>query len=119
MLVETEAVSSAIVLDKRSSRRCCCMWKRMPVNAAKAATFSSLLVGSTLAVVVSLRATPESEQPGPSNLLLLVDKKDIGSIQILSTLDWLEGSQHQKSRIQQVGFDLLRNRSGLHTFHCQ
>ena len=61
----------------------------------------------------------ESEHPSPSKLLLLVDKKDTGSIRILNTLDWLEGSQHQKSRIQQVGFDLLRNRSGLHTFHCQ
>ena len=61
----------------------------------------------------------ESEQPSPSKLRLLVYKKDTGSIRILSTLDWLEGSQHQKSRIQQVGFDLLRNCSGLHTFHCQ
>ena len=61
----------------------------------------------------------ESEHPSPSKLLLLVDKKDTGSIRILNTLDWLEGSQHQKSRIQQVGFDLLRNCSGLHTFHCQ
>ena len=60
----------------------------------------------------------ELEQPGPSKLLLLVYKKDIGSIRILSTLDWLEGNQHQKSRFQQVGFDLLRNCSGLHTFHC-
>ena len=60
----------------------------------------------------------ELEQPGPSKLLLLVYKKDTGSIRILSTLDWLEGSQHRKSRLQQVGFDLLRNRSGLHTFLC-
>ena len=60
----------------------------------------------------------QSEQPGPSMLLLLFYKKDIGSVPSLSTLDWLEGNQHRKNRFLQVGFDLQKNRSVLRTFHC-
>ena len=92
-----------------------CNWEQLENHSGP--HISVLLVLEEVAV--GLGFLEVRELPGPSNLFLRVCKMDTGSIRILSTLDWLEGSQHQKSRIQQVGFDLLRNCSGLHTFHCQ
>ena len=96
--------------------RCWSSWRRWDcVSFQVPATSSSLLVRNTLAVA-RLRTAPESEQPGPSKRVLLVDKKRTGNVPIQSTLGCLEDNLHWRSRRWQVGFELLRENSGRRTF---